>query len=190
MANKKDDYGLTLKQRAFADHFFITGNAKESAKKAGYADKDIASRASKLKRDKTIGQYLELRSKKLLEKDGGRFLALAKQIESKDQYIVKTLEMMENIKDPSNSTKFKYWELIGRLRHLNEKETQTRGIVFNGKELDINEIMEGTSRLTGIMREIRFEAEIMQKSKSQNMSTQPNIPEVIDISPLTDNQVK
>lgn len=61
----KDEYGLTIKQRAFADEYIISGNAAKSAVSAGYSNKYANTNASKLLQNTTIKSYIDLRLKEL-----------------------------------------------------------------------------------------------------------------------------
>ena len=54
---------LTLKQKRFADEYIISGNATESAIKAGYSKKYANTNASKLLRNTTIKKYIDERLK-------------------------------------------------------------------------------------------------------------------------------
>lgn len=54
---------LTLKQKRFADEYIITGNATESAIKAGYSKKYANTNASKLLQNTTIKRYIDERLK-------------------------------------------------------------------------------------------------------------------------------
>lgn len=50
---------LNPKQRAFADEYIITGNATQSAIKAGYREKYANTNASKLLQNTTIKAYID-----------------------------------------------------------------------------------------------------------------------------------
>ncbi|MBO4126798.1 terminase small subunit [Streptococcus suis] len=54
---------LTLKQRRFADEYIITGNAYQSALKAGYSDKYAKADSSKLLENTGIKSYIDERLK-------------------------------------------------------------------------------------------------------------------------------
>lgn len=49
---------LTQKHQAFADYYIETGNATESAKKAGYSEKTAYSQGSRLLKDAEISAYI------------------------------------------------------------------------------------------------------------------------------------
>lgn len=53
--------GLTVKQKKFADEYIITGNATESAIKAGYSKKYANTNASKLLQNTTLKLYVDER---------------------------------------------------------------------------------------------------------------------------------
>ena len=57
-------YGLTIKQKKFADEYIISGNATEAYKKAGYkysSDNMASVEASKLLRNPKVKSYIEER---------------------------------------------------------------------------------------------------------------------------------
>lgn len=63
---------LTLKQQKFADEYIISGNATQSAIKAGYSEKYANTNAVKLLQNTTIKAYIderlsELNSKKIAD---------------------------------------------------------------------------------------------------------------------------
>lgn len=56
---------MTLKQQRFADEYIITGNATQSAVKAGYSSKYANTNANKLLQNTTIKNYIDVRLAKL-----------------------------------------------------------------------------------------------------------------------------
>lgn len=66
---------LTLKQQRFADEYIISGNATQSAIKAGYSKKYAATNTDKLLKNTNIKNYIDERLKELDDK------AIAKQEE-------------------------------------------------------------------------------------------------------------
>lgn len=54
MENKK----ISFKQKAFCEYYATNGNATESARLAGYSEKDINTNASKLLQNTTIQEYI------------------------------------------------------------------------------------------------------------------------------------
>lgn len=56
---------MTLKQQRFADEYIITGNATQSAIKAGYSSKYANTNANKLLQNTTIKNYINERLAKL-----------------------------------------------------------------------------------------------------------------------------
>jgi len=59
---------LTLKQQKFADEYIISGNATQSAIKAGYSEKYANTNAVKLLQNTTIKAYIEERLSELNSK--------------------------------------------------------------------------------------------------------------------------
>jgi gp1 len=56
---------MTLKQQRFADEYIITGNATQSAIRAGYSSKYANTNANKLLQNTTIKNYIDERLTKL-----------------------------------------------------------------------------------------------------------------------------
>ncbi|MFB5454916.1 terminase small subunit [Enterococcus avium] len=56
---------LNPRQRAFADEYIITGNATQSAIKAGYSEKYANTNASKLLQNTTIKSYIDQKLKEI-----------------------------------------------------------------------------------------------------------------------------
>ena len=56
---------LNPKQQAFADEYIITGNATQSAIKAGYSEKYANTNASKLLQNTTIKSYIDQKLKEI-----------------------------------------------------------------------------------------------------------------------------
>ncbi|QBO35391.1 terminase small subunit [Periweissella cryptocerci] len=58
-----DEFGLTLKQRIFADEYIINhGNASEAYRKAGYSAKVTAAGASEILRNPKVQAYIAMRT--------------------------------------------------------------------------------------------------------------------------------
>ena len=66
---------LTIKQKKFADEYIISGNATESAIKAGYSERYAGQNADKLLKNTNVKAYIDERMQKLEDK------AIAKQDE-------------------------------------------------------------------------------------------------------------
>lgn len=66
---------LTIKQKRFADEYIISGNATQSAIKAGYSEKYVSTNTDKLLKNTNIKAYINKRLKELEDK------AIAKQDE-------------------------------------------------------------------------------------------------------------
>ena len=61
----KDEHGLTLKERIFADEFILTGNKAASARKAGVKASQTSVYASRMLRNVIVQQYIAPRRKKM-----------------------------------------------------------------------------------------------------------------------------
>jgi hypothetical protein len=138
----------------------------EALKAGGYGLDNASSMASQILSSPSVKAYLETASKDLILGNIDNIIAVVKGLDRKDSACLETYKQFLAIKKDDNPTKFKYWELLLKLKgHFNESMTQNLFIKPDGSSLAISDIMEGTSRLTGVLREIRFEAEIMKKRK-------------------------
>lgn len=73
-----DEYGLTPKQRAFADYYIETCNATEAAKRAGYSEKTAFTIGPENLRKPLIKKYIEERMK---PKEGRRIASADEVLE-------------------------------------------------------------------------------------------------------------
>lgn len=113
---------LTLKQKRFADEYIITGNATESAVKAGYSEKYANTNASKLLQNTTIKIYLDERlkildSKKIADqKEVLQYLSAVMRGEHKEKTLISIGEFCQEIVDIDVGAKdrLKAAELLGR----------------------------------------------------------------------------
>ena len=64
----KDEYGLTPRQRAFADYYIETGNATEAAKRAGYSEKTAHVQGGQTLSILAVKQYIAMRTKPAADK--------------------------------------------------------------------------------------------------------------------------
>lgn len=65
---KKDIYGLTAREKLFADYYIIDFNGAEAARKSGYAEKNARITASKLLTKSNIQKYLNGKKEKVAAK--------------------------------------------------------------------------------------------------------------------------
>ncbi len=173
---------LSLKQKKFADCYLLTNDRNKALEAGGYSLKNPSVCASQLLSNLKIKAYLNEASKKLLSSNLEEIYSIVKRLDKKDEACAEVWKAYEAIQDPKNPTKFKWFELLCKLKgHFNESVTQNLFIKQDGSPLSVSEIMEGTSRLTGVMREIRFEAEIMKKNKAEE-----KVSQVVDITPVND----
>ncbi|GAB6638595.1 terminase small subunit [Streptococcus uberis] len=113
---------LTLKQKRFADEYIITGNATESAVKAGYSKKYANTNASKLLQNTTIKKYIDERlkildSEKIADqKEVLQYLSAVMRGEHKEKTLISIGESGQEIVDIDVGAKdrLKAAELLGR----------------------------------------------------------------------------
>ena len=130
----KDEYGLTLKQRRFADFYLETGNATESYVNAGYGTKKgkgAESESFKILRKPSIQAYIQKIS---AEKDSERiasqdevlqFLTSVMRGETSEEIIGFSMhgETLRADKKPNLKDQVKAAELLGK-RYLLFTEQQ------------------------------------------------------------------
>jgi hypothetical protein len=157
---------LTDKQRKFAHCYLMTGDRKKALEAGGYGLNNASQMASQILASPAVKAYLETQSKDLILVNIDEIIAITKDLDRKDKACLETYKQFLAIKKDDNPTKFKYWELLLKLKgHFNESVTQNLFIKQDGSSLSVSDIMEGTQKLTGVMREIRFEAEILKKKR-------------------------
>lgn len=113
---------LTLKQKRFADEYIISGNATESAIKAGYSKKYANTNASKLLQNTTIKRYIDERlkildSEKIADqKEVLQYLSAVMRGEHKEKTLISIGELGQEIVDIDVGAKdrLKAAELLGR----------------------------------------------------------------------------
>lgn len=113
---------LTLKQKRFADEYIISGNATESAIKAGYSKKHANTNASKLLQNTTIKRYIDERleildSEKIADqKEVLQYLSAVMRGEHKEKTLISIGEFGQEIVDIDVGAKdrLKAAELLGR----------------------------------------------------------------------------
>ncbi|WP_238990120.1 terminase small subunit [Streptococcus uberis] len=113
---------LTLKQKRFADEYIITGNATESAIKAGYSKKYANTNASKLLQNTTIKKYIDERleildSEKIADqKEVLQYLSAVMRGEHKEKTLISIGEFGQEIVDIDVGAKdrIKAAELLGK----------------------------------------------------------------------------
>lgn len=113
---------LTLKQKRFADEYIISGNATESAIKAGYSKKYANTNASKLLQNTTIKRYIDERlkildSEKIADqKEVLQYLSAVMRGEHKEKTLISIGEFGQEIVDIDVGAKdrIKAAELLGK----------------------------------------------------------------------------
>lgn len=107
------DFGLTEKQKKFADSYLISGNAKQSCAEAGYSTKGRSAdtQGSKLLSNANIQKYLEEQRK----------VTGAKHVITRDKVIDKLSRLMDH-EDPK--VQLKAIDTINKMCGFNEPEKQ------------------------------------------------------------------
>lgn len=113
---------MTVKQKRFADEYIISGNATQSAIKAGYSKNYANTNANKLLQNTTIKSYIDERLKELEDKAIAKqnevlqYLTAIMRGEEKEQTIISTGDFSQTITDIDVSAKdrIKAAELLGK----------------------------------------------------------------------------
>lgn len=113
---------MTVKQKKFADEYIISGNATQSAIKAGYSKNYANTNANKLLQNTTIKSYIDERLKELEDKAIAKqnevlqYLTAIMRGEEKEQIIISTGDFSQTITDIDVSAKdrIKAAELLGK----------------------------------------------------------------------------
>lgn len=113
---------MTVKQKKFADEYIISGNATQSAIKAGYSKNYANTNANKLLQNTTIKSYIDERLKELEDKAIAKqnevlqYLTAIMRGEEKEQTIIFTGDFSQTITDIDVSAKdrIKAAELLGK----------------------------------------------------------------------------
>lgn len=117
---------LTLKQKRFADEYIITGNAMESAIKAGYSENYAKAQSHKLLENVGIKNYIDERLKILDnekiadQKEVLQYLSAVMRGEHKEKTLISIGELGQEIVDIDVGAKdrLKAAELLGRRYRL------------------------------------------------------------------------
>lgn len=113
---------MTVRQKKFADEYIISGNATQSAIKAGYSKNYANTNANKLLQNTTIKSYIDERLKELEDKAIAKqnevlqYLTAIMRGEEKEQTIISTGDFSQTITDIDVSAKdrIKAAELLGK----------------------------------------------------------------------------
>ena len=138
---------LTLKQKKFADEYIISGNATESAIKAGYSSKYANTNVSKLLQNTTIKSYIDerlaqLESEKIADQQEVlKYLSAVMRGEMSEQTLKSVGESGQVITeiDVGAKDRIKAAELLGKRYRLwtDKSEVEVTGAVVFSNESDI-----------------------------------------------------
>ena len=138
---------LTLKQKKFADEYIISGNATESAIKAGYSSKYANTNVSKLLQNTTIKSYIDerlaqLESEKIADQQEVlKYLSAVMRGEMTEQTLKSVGESGQVITeiDVGAKDRIKAAELLGKRYRLwtDKSEVEVTGAVVFSNESEI-----------------------------------------------------
>ena len=138
---------LTLKQKKFADEYIISGNATESAIKAGYSSKYANTNVSKLLQNTTIKSYIDERLAKLEsekiadQQEVLKYLSAVMRGEMTEQTLKSVGESGQVIAeiDVGAKDRIKAAELLGKRYRLwtDKSEVEVTGAVVFSNESEI-----------------------------------------------------
>lgn len=138
---------LTLKQKKFADEYIISGNATESAIKAGYSSKYANTNVSKLLQNTTIKSYIDerlaqLESDKIADQQEVlKYLSAVMRGEMTEQTLISVGESGQKITsiDIGAKDRIKAAELLGKRYRLwtDKSEVEVTGAVVFTNESEI-----------------------------------------------------
>ena len=138
---------LTLKQKKFTDEYIISGNATESAIKAGYSSKYANTNVSKLLQNTTIKSYIDerlaqLESEKIADQQEVlKYLSAVMRGEMTEQTLKSVGESGQVITeiDVGAKDRIKAAELLGKRYRLwtDKSEVEVTGAVVFTNESDI-----------------------------------------------------
>ena len=138
---------LTLKQKKFADEYIISGNATESAIKAGYSSKYANTNVSKLLQNTTIKSYIDerlaqLESEKIADQQEVlKYLSAVMRGEMTEQTLKSIGESGQVITeiDVGAKDRIKAAELLGKRYRLwtDKSEVEVTGSVVFTNESEI-----------------------------------------------------
>nr|WP_303266554.1 terminase small subunit [Streptococcus lutetiensis] len=138
---------LNERQRRFADEYIISGNAMESATKAGYSENYAKAQSHKLLENVGIKTYIserlaELQSQKVADQQEVlEYLTSVMRGEETEQTIIGVGELGQELTDIEVSAKdrIKAAELLGKRYRLwtDKQEVEVQGTVVFANEDDI-----------------------------------------------------
>lgn len=138
---------MNERQRRFADEYIISGNAMESATKAGYSENYAKAQSHKLLENVGIKTYIserlaELQSKKVADQQEVlEYLTSVMRGEETEQTIIGVGELGQELTDIEVSAKdrIKAAELLGKRYRLwtDKQEVEVQGTVVFANEDDI-----------------------------------------------------
>lgn len=130
---------LNLKQQKFADEYIISGNAAQSAVKAGYSKKTARAIGQRLLTNVNVSEYIEKRMEELQDEKiltQKQILVMLSEIASgkASETVVVTLKKAELMKDPATGKSLKVYNEVAELVDCPTKNSdRNRALELLGK---------------------------------------------------------
>ena len=142
--DKKDVYGLTLKQRIFADEYLLTHNKKASAMKAGVSAKSAGTIGGRLCKNVDVSKYISLRRGQMQDELEASYRT------TKDRLLRELAAIA--LLDPA-----KMYDENGDLLPIHKMDEMTRRAIAS---MDVKELADEDGKLEGYLRKVRVNSKI------------------------------
>mgnify|MGYP003387114439 CR=1 FL=1 len=140
----KDEYGLTLKQRTFADEYLLTHNKKASAIKAGVSAKSAGTTGGRLCKNVDVSKYISLRRCQIQDELEASYCT------TKDR-LLRELAAIAFL-DPA-----KMFDESGNILPMHTMDEMTRRAIAS---IDVEELANTDSELIGCVRKVKTSSKI------------------------------
>jgi len=161
-----DEFGLTPKQRLFADEYIISGHATNSAIKAGYSKKSAQEISSENLSKPIIKAYVDQRRAKVAEK-----------FEITQEYVLKGIkEIHEFNKQKETSTSGEGDNVVLKEKMI-DANASLRAAEMLGKSVGVKLFVE--SKEVKVTADIALDDSEMRKSLAKRILLSLNNPELL-----------
>lgn len=141
----KDEYGLTRRERIYADTLLLTGNKKKSAMKAGCTESSAPVTAARMSKNVNVITYLAKR--------GGE---LTKKLD--DDYSLTSERILRELAACALFDPAKMYDDNGELLAVNKMDEMTRRAIAG---VDVKEMIDNESdTITGYSKKVRTVSKI------------------------------